>query len=333
MKHIAQKIYAQVQRSEKIMVVPHQHPDGDTLGSVSAFVHWLEHMGKPYVSFCATSMSKKLTYLAHVDQISQDPAVWQDPTIDTVIVFDAGDLAYAGIDKYIAEMPNKPTIINMDHHNTNEYYGDLNMVMDTESSTTAILYRFFIYNDVKIDGPIATSLLTGLMTDTDNFTNGATSITSLLIASKLIGNGADIKRIKGSVFKDKSVGGLKLWGAVLSRLTHHNETDIVHTFVTMQDMKEHGASDEEVEGLANFMNNLQDGRAAMILKEREDGTVKGSFRTTRDDVNVAAYAKHLGGGGHKKAAGFTIEGPIESAIEHVLDAVLHVDKLALVEAN
>ena len=333
MKHTAKKIYIQLQKANKVLLVPHTDPDGDTLGSVGACIHFLESLNKPYTAFCPSNIIKKLQYIPHVGAISQDEKIWSDPEIDTVIVFDAGDLAYAGIDKLIKKLPNKPVIINVDHHPTNEYYGDLNLVMDTESSTTAILYRFFVYNDIDIDGNIATCLLTGLVTDTDNFTNAGTSVASLIIASKLIQKGGDIKKIKGAVLKDKSVSGLKVWGKVLSRLTHHKETDIVHSYVTQKDMEEHGVSDEEVDGLANFMNNLQDGRAGMILKELPDGNIKGSFRTTRNDTDVSAYAKHLGGGGHKKASGFTVEGPIEKAIDFVMEAVLHVDKLALQEVE
>ncbi len=333
MKHVAKQIYKHILGANKMMLVPHQNPDGDTLGSVAAFIHFLEKIGKDYTAYCSTDISKKLAYLPHSASVSNDASVWNDSEIDTLILFDSGDLRYAGIDQHVEKLTKKPTIINFDHHATNEYFGDYNIVMDKESSTTAIIYRFFVYNDITIDQDIATCLLTGLVTDTDNFTNGGTTIASLIIASKLIEKGGDLKLIKQSAFKDKSVKGLQLWGAILSRLIHHKETDIVHTYVTQEDIKKHSVEETEIEGVANFMNNLQDGRAGLILKELEDGNVKGSFRTTRDDTNVAQYAKHLGGGGHKKAAGFTIEGPIHNAVERVLDAVMHIDKLALQEVE
>jgi bifunctional oligoribonuclease and PAP phosphatase NrnA len=333
MKHVSKQIYKQLSQAKKIVLVPHQNPDGDTLGSVAATMQLLKKMNKEYITFCATSVSEKLAFLPHVSEVTNDEQIWQDENIDTVLVFDSGDLRYAGVADFVSKMKSKPIVMNIDHHNTNEYYGDFNLVMDEESSTTAILYRFFIYNNIEVDQKMATGLLTGLMTDTDNFTNSGTTIASMLIAGKLIERGADVKKIKESIFKDKSVSSLRLWGEVFARLTHHEETDIVHTFVTVKDLSKHNVLDSAIEGIANFMNNLQEGKAGLILKELEDGNVKGSFRTTRNDTDVSAYAKHLGGGGHKKAAGFTVEGPIETAAERVLEAVLHIDKLQVAQAE
>src|SRR3990167_11090271 len=134
---------------------------------------------------------------------------------------------------------------------------------------------------------------------------------------------ANSHRIRLSSLKNKTVGGLKVWGGVLSRLETDKETDTVYTYITREDTVRHDVSEEEIEGVANFMNVLGEGRASLILKERENGQVKGSFRTTKDDVDVSLYAKALGGGGHKKAAGFLIDGPIETAAKRVLGSMKH----------
>ncbi len=107
----------------------------------------------------------------------------------------------------------------------------------------------------------------------------------------------------------------------MKRLKLHEHTDIAYTYVTMEDLVRAEVNEEEADGIANFLNFLEEGKAAMILKGRADGTVKGSFRTTRSDVDVSAWAKLFGGGGHIKAAGFSVEGPMEKAIEHILRKV------------
>ncbi len=333
MKTVAKNIYNRIMAAEKIILVPHQNPDGDTLGSVTAFIEWLRSIDKKHVAYCKTDMSPKLRYLPHVDIITQNDAVWTDPDVDMVIVFDSGDLRYAGVAEHIIKLPKKPVIINFDHHNTNEFFGDENMVNTTESSTTAVLYYFFAHNKLDITSTIATCLLTGLITDTDQFTNGATSVTSLIIGSKLMQKGGNADMIKQWIFKDKTIRGLQLWGTTLSRLVHHKELDIVYTYVTQDDLKKHLVNDAEVEGIANFLNNLNEGKSGMILKEMPDGKIKGSFRTTREDTDVSRYAKHFGGGGHKKAAGFAVDGPIENAIEYIISSLMILEGLPLAQNN
>lgn len=324
-QRIEKHTHAAILRAGKILLVPHQRPDGDALGSVSAMMEWLKRIGKPHATFCATPLSERLLFLPHTGTIQFDDAVWHDPDIDMVVVFDSGDLSYAGVASHISQMPSRPTVLNIDHHATNELFGDINLVRPNAPSTTAILYAFFRSNDIAINPVMATGLLTGLVTDTDNFSNAATNMLSLKIASELVLKGGDLALINRWVMKDRSLGGLKLWGAMLSRIEHHTELDIVYTYVTQEDMHVCGVSESEVEGMANFLNALEDGQAAMILTERADGTVKGSFRTTLDHMDVARFAKAFGGGGHKKAAGFTVAGPVDTAIETIFSTIANLE--------
>jgi len=156
---------------------------------------------------------------------------------------------------------------------------------------------------------------------------------SLQIASDLIAKGGNINLIKELVFKDKSIGVLKLWGTILSRLAKHDTHEIVYSYVTQKDFTAHQVDESELEGLTNFMNNLSEGKAALILKELPGNQVKGSFRTTRDDVDVSAMAKALGGGGHKKAAGFTVEGNIDDALKQVWEMIENLAKFNKIKQN
>lgn len=325
MHRTARQIYHAIQKANHIFLIPHPHPDGDALGSVAAMMQYLRRIGKNHTAFCATPASPRLAFIPHSAYIATAPAVWSELQPDVVMVFDSGDLRYAGITEHLAKLSVPPVIINIDHHATNELYGRHNLVLTTASSTTEVLRGFFKINQIPIDAAMATCLLTGLITDTDNFTNAATSEKALASASDLIARGGDLSLIQGWVFKDKSVNVLRLWGQCLSRLALHEPTGIVHTYLTLADLKKYQVSDTEAEGIANFMNNLKDAPAALILKELDDNPanpagkqIKGSFRTTRADVDVSAWAKALGGGGHKKAAGFTVEGSIDTALKKVL---------------
>ena len=319
---ISKQIYKEIEQANKILLVPHQDPDGDALGSISSFSYFLKNINKPHSIYCLTEVSPKLKSLPHLMGVSTSASVWKDEEYDLIIVLDSGDLKYAGIKKYIDGLTHDPVIINIDHHPTNSYFGHCNLVIEKASSTTEILYYFFKNNNITIDKNMAVSLLTGLITDTENFTNPGTTSNSLKVASDLIKKGANFNLLKSWFLRDKTVTSLKLWGVVLSRLIKHESSEIVYTYITQNDLDEYHLDASEAEGISNFLNNIGDGKASLILKEKGDGNIKGSFRTTSNDFDVSAIAKALGGGGHKKAAGFAIEAKsVDEAFDKVWGVV------------
>jgi phosphoesterase RecJ-like protein len=316
MQHTAYQIHRHIQQAKKVMIVPHQNPDGDAIGAATAFHEYLTTLGKEIIIFCVTSVTDKLLFVPNSTKVVQDPSVFNDHTIDTIVVLDSGDLRYAGIAELVKNHP--ATIINIDHHATNEHYGTYNLVLTSAASTTEILYHFFRHNGVRVNQHMATSLLTGLTTDTGNFSNGATSMSAFSVGGDLIRSGGNYNLINNATLRNKSVDTLKLWGKVLSRLEKDERLGLAHTYLTQADMHEYNVPDNESEGIANFLNNLDSINIALILKETADGKIKGSFRTTKNDIDVSAMAKALGGGGHKKAAGFTCDGTIESVLARIL---------------
>ncbi len=318
-KIIAQQIYNALLEAEHILLVPHKNPDGDALGSVTALAEFFEHIGKPFTIFCATEIPDNLRFLEHTDSITTNQNLWDGNKQYSLVLVDTGDLKHAGIDTLIPRLKHKPTIINIDHHATNQQYGTYNLVIEGASSTTEVLYLFFRYNNIEISPEIATSLMTGLITDTGNFSNAGTSRNALAIASDLSKKHASIQDIRNHIFKNKSVDALRLWGKILSRLTLHTEHNIAYTYFTQKEIEDHKVTEEELDGVANLLNHLNEGDAIMVLRERKEGGVKASMRTTKDHVDVSIIAQTFGGGGHKKAAGFSLEHSIEEAIEHIFD--------------
>lgn len=321
MNQTIKQIYNQILGAEHILLVTHQNPDGDAIGSVSAMSHFLHNIEKPHQTYCVHNTPEKLKKYPHLIDIQNNTKVWLDESIDLILILDCGDLKYAGVEDQIKNLTHSPFIINIDHHATNKKFGHINLVIDKAASTTEVLYHFFKKNNFSINKQISFSLLVGLMTDTENFTNPGTNSQSLLAASRLIENGANFNIVKNIFIQDKSIEVLKLWGDVFYRLNKHEATDIVYTYVTRQDLLEKNLSDTEVEGIANFLNNLGEGKACLVLKELGEGKVKGSFRTTRDDVDVSAMAQLFGGGGHKKAAGFTIDGGMDEVLEKIFEEI------------
>jgi len=316
---IAKQIHNEILEKDNFLLVAHQNPDGDAASSISAFSQMLEQIGKKYTLFCKTDVSKQFTYLKNIHLTTSDPAIW-NKKYGAIIVFDSGDLPYAGIDEFIKKQTN-PFLINIDHHTSNVKFGQHNLVVDNLSSTVEVIYNYFLVNKIRINSDMSTALLTGLITDTDNFSNAATSKEALSMASYLINKGARFKKIHDYIVMDKNVAILQLWGIVLNRLEVHEKTNIVYTYIQQAHLIKCDVTEEEIGGLSNMMNHLKDGKAIFVFKEKTNGNIKASTRTTLEDVDLSKVAQLFGGGGHKKAAGFEISGPMETALKHVWETI------------
>ena len=316
MKATAEQIHNHLKDARKIVIVTHPNPDEDALGSAAAMAEYLGRYGRDAGIFCTTPASPRLEFLPHAPLVLTDHNIFNDPMLDTILVLDSGDLRYAGIAHIVKNHP--AVMINIDHHATNEHYGQHNFVSAGASATAEMVYRFFQYIREPVSRHMATNLLAGLIGDTDNFTNGATTPSALGVAGELVRLGANFKLINFHTQKDKTFALLKLWGKALARLDKHEEMNLAYTYLTRADFAIDGLSENDGDGLSNFMNNLDGVKIILVLKETSDGKIKGSFRTTDDDTDVAYLAKQLGGGGHKKAAGFTAEGTIDEVLDRVL---------------
>lgn len=312
MNIVAKKIHDHLQQANEVLIVSHKNPDGDTLASASALMQYLRQLNVKHTAFCATPISQNLAFLPHLEYFVTDSVLLYQRRFDTIIVVDAGDLLYAGVQEHFQKLPYSPIIINIDHHCTNELYGHYNLVLPEAASTTEVLHFYFKINGIKLDKHLATCLLTGIVTDTNNFSNPATTARSLKTASELLRAGANLRLIQGWTLKNKTLRGLKIWGKVLSRLQKNSDYDVVSTVLIPADIADNkkDVTNEEAEGLSNFLNNLGEGKIVLLLKDRGDGIIKASLRTTDPATDVSVLAKYFNGGGHAKAAGFSIPGRI-----------------------
>ncbi len=317
MENIAKQINYEIAQAKKVLIIPHRNPDGDALGSVSALVEYMISRGIEPEVFCETEIQNKYYFLPHLHLVKNDPLIFTDPEIDLIIVVDTGDLSHAGVANYLQKHAAK--IVNIDHHHTNPLYGYLNLVNGKSSSTTEIIYSFFRHNNIVITHQIATALLTGLISDTENFTNGATTSNAMSTASDLVRYGANYKMINNWLSKNKSLNILRLWGMALSRLKKHEEMDLVYTYLLQEDFIKHEVEETETDGIANFLNKLDGAKISLIIKETADKKTKGSFRTTFNDIDVSTLAKAMGGGGHKKAAGFVYNGNRDEVLKKIVE--------------
>jgi len=297
-----------LQNSKRTLLVSHKKPDGDTLGGATSVLNYLLREGKAVRAFCVDPIPEQFSYLPSVAHFSNDPAVFTED-FDVLCMFDASSLDYAGVTQLIATMPRRPTIVNVDHHATNTRFGDLNVLFTDASSTAEVVFRFYETNRTFIDPSMATCLLTGIITDTSNFVNPATNAVCMRAASNLLVCGARLNDITSFLMRNKTVHGLQTWGRALECIKENNELGIASTVVREKELIAFGADlGDAVEGLSNFLTAVLTVPIVMVLYEKMDGTVKGSLRSAGKDVSV--IAKTYGGGGHKKASGFTVTGTV-----------------------
>lgn len=292
--------------ARKIIIISHRGPDGDTVGANLALRLALKYQwGREVISACVDPISKSDSFLPECNEYVQDfDLAWPD----LVIAVDCG--AHYMMKFHEAKpalLSGNPPLLNIDHHASNDYFGKINLVDSGAAAACQIVYDFLKFCGFKIDRKIATCLLHGLYHDTGSFMHSNTDPQVLGIASDLLWKGADFKTIVRRQFHTMPVNQLKLYGKILER-ARVNEKNLTVSAVTQKDFQETGADADHTTGAVDYLNSIPDGKFCCLLYEDRKGMLKGSFRSRVDGIDLSRLAGLLGGGGHKKAAGFNIPG-------------------------
>ncbi|MEX1112920.1 MAG: DHH family phosphoesterase [Patescibacteria group bacterium] len=242
---------------------------------------------------------------------------------DLVIVLDAPDLDRLG--KLYDENPDlfyEAPVVNIDHHPSNDYFGAVNLVDLTATSTAEVLVGVIeALGESLMTEDVATLLLTGLITDTGSFQNANTTPKSLTVSAQLVAQGGRQQEIIQHVYKTKPLSTLRLWGRALTRLQYDPETRLVWASLSHQDFQETGGTATEAKGVIDaLMSSAPDAEVILLLRENADGRVDGSVRTTKG-VDATKVVGFWNGGGHKGAAGFDVDGPLEEAERSVVTQI------------
>ncbi len=232
---------------------------------------------------------------------------------DLVIVVDAGDLSQLGkIYEQNAGLFTQVPVINIDHHVSNNHFGKINLVDVMASSATELLIPIIeeyakIEDKELINEDVATLLLAGIITDTGSFQNANTSPKAFSSASHLLGYGARQQEIIQHIYKTKNLTMLKLWGRVLTKIQFDPLYRIVWSTISQQDFKETDSNAEETGDIIDeLMTNAPGADVILLIKEKGEGIVSCSVRTTSQSIDASAIAESFDGGGHVQAAGFKI---------------------------
>ncbi len=295
-----------IENSSRILLFAHNRPDGDTVGSVLALQEYLEKLGKhidiacfdPFPEYLMEIVSGKFRYPDHLDINLYDSII-------------ACDSVERGFEKIYPLLDPKQVSVVIDHHPDIKLASDLRIIDSQYSSVCEIIYKFLVSINAKTNLKIANCLLLGIISDTGNLQHSNTTADVMEIASKLIKKGASVSKIVSSVFSNKKITTLKLWGRAFEKARINPKNKMIATVLTQEDIKQCEASTDDIAQIASILNTVPGTSFSLVLSQRDNKTIKGSLRSEQyKGVDVSELAHLFGGGGHKLASGFEIKGRI-----------------------
>jgi phosphoesterase RecJ-like protein len=310
-----QAVIALLGSSRRPLIVFHEHPDGDAIGSALALAHGLRQRGAVPTIACADAIGAYYRFLPGSGMIHGPESARPDgEAFDLAIMVDCADFARAGsLQDMVRECPR---LVNIDHHPTNNGYGDAALVVPEAAASGELIAAVLRGLGATIDADIATCIFTAIMTDTGSFRYSNTSAASFDLAAAMVRAGARPELISDAVYEQRPRGDIELLAAGLGRLHLSADGRIAWMSVTQEDL---ARTDGDSEGLVNYARMIAGVEVAMVFREEADGSVKVSLRSRR--IDVAGVAHSFGGGGHPRAAGLTYSGSLSEAESALLGKV------------
>ena len=305
------EIETHLRRSNRVLITSHARPDGDAVGSVLSMAAILDQLGTPCEMVLADPVPQAFHRLPGVHRIAHAPKI--DATrYDLAVVLECDSTERTGLDG-LHHLP----IVNIDHHLTSRDYGVLNWVDPAADAVAAMVYHLARQVHIEITPGMATCLYAALLTDTGAFTYPGTSADTFQMAHELIQLGARADSVARDVLYSVPAARIRLLGAVLSRAEMAD--GVAWSYVTQADLAHFSATEEDSEGIVNYLISVDGIEAAAFLRELP-GTpqrFRVSFRS-KSSLDVSGVAQRCGGGGHRNAAGCTLDGPLETAVERTV---------------
>lgn len=307
------KFKEQLNEASSIALISHLDPDGDNLGSLTALSKSLLNLGKKVYPIEFDKIPENLKFLPNLDLLSDKI----DINIDMIICLDCANYKRLG---QIDELFNKAKYrINIDHHQSNEFYGDVNIVKKGYSSTCELVFDLINEINLPIDKEISMSLLTGISTDTGRFLYSATTADTLAKASRLVENGADMMKINELIYQSKKFEAQLLENEILSKTQIYNDY-VAFGFVMTDQLNKYNVEISDIDSVINTFRDTDKIKISVLIKQQAENEYKVSFRS-KGNIDVGLIAKNLGGGGHKNAAATRITGDFETVSNKIKEEI------------
>lgn len=295
---------------DKILILTHRSPDGDTIGSGYALAMALRKLGKNVKVDCTDPFPEKYSYFTDkLEKLEFDE--------EFVVSVDIADTKLLG--EKLSDYADKIDLC-IDHHGSNTKYAKEYYVETSAAAAAQVIAKLIRLMNVEFDKDIANAIYTGITTDTGCFRYTNVTAETHRIAADMIDCGAESGMINRLMFETKSRSRLEIERRVMDSIQFYLDGRCAIAYATIDMMKESGAVDNDMEGVSSLPRQIEGVMAGITLREKNNGKFKVSVRTT-DELDASAICANFGGGGHKAAAGCMITGTLNEAIEQIIEVV------------
>ncbi|HVW89100.1 MAG TPA: bifunctional oligoribonuclease/PAP phosphatase NrnA [Gaiellaceae bacterium] len=309
-----------IRAHDRFVVVSHENPDGDALGSLLATTLALRALGKDAVMYLAgdAPFPREYAFLDLSEVVRELPADMEERVL---LAVDCANERRIGESRDPIERAK--LVVDVDHHHDNSRFGDVNMIVAEASSSAEMVRDVLRELDVPLTPEIAEALYVGLVTDTGRFQYSNTTPKALRLAAELVEAGADVHGIFRHVYETVQFAKLKLLARALERAQVFESGRLVVSYLVRGDFADVGAEEPFSEGIIDYLRAVEGSEMVALIREppRDDGPKhRISLRSSHDEVDVSAIARQRGGGGHRQAAGFSSEESIPEIVEFIRSA-------------
>ncbi len=305
-------IKEEIEKASHIVILTHESPDGDAIGSSLAMYNALKQTNKK-IDVIIPECPEIYSFLTSYDEIKKEEN--EDTKYDLAIALDCGDIKR--LDGFAKYFEDAKVTINIDHHSSNTMFADFNFVNPDAPACCQILIVVLEFLGVTITKEIGECLLTGIITDTGGFKFAGTSRETFEFTSWLLGIGVNVSEVYRRVLEIKTKGNFALTRIAMDRLEFLEDGKIAFTYITKEDEEKVNAKTGDHEGLVDLGRTVEGVEVSILLREA-DGFFKGSLRSN-EYVNVSDVCMMFNGGGHARAAGCSIHAPLQEAKERLIN--------------
>lgn len=307
-------ILEEIKKAESIVLLTHENPDGDAVGSCLGMYLALKQLGKENVDVIIPEYPRTYRFLPNVNIVKKESKI---QNYDLAIALDSATIKM--LNGWSNYFENAKTKIVIDHHGTNTMYGDLNFVNPDSPACTQILLTVFEYFGIEVTNEIGECILTGIITDTGGFQYKATRPETFEFAAKLLKAGVNVSEIYKKAMNTKTRANFELRRKAIDRMEFLENGKISFTYINKSDIEEVGATLDDHEGIVDEGRCIEGVEVSIFLRETDKG-YKASLRSNQY-VNVSDVCLIFGGGGHRFAAGCNLNMSIDQAKEKIIGQI------------
>ena len=308
------EILKEINKAQNIVILTHESPDGDAVGSSLALKLAIEKLDKN-VDVIIPEYSRLFNFLPAANEIKKESEI---KNYDLAISVDCANLKRLAKREYFEQAKK---IIVVDHHGSNNMYGDLNYVNPASPACCEVLAGMIEYFEINIDKSIGTCIMTGIITDTGGFRHAGINSETFEFTAELIRKGVNIPDIYKRTLRTKTRANFELTKRIMSRMELLEDGKITFTYITSEDEKETGAEPGDHEGLVDIGMDIEGVEVSIFIRQKEEENAYKISMRSGDNVNVSDICLMFGGGGHQRAAGALIQGNVEQVREKILKEV------------